>query len=144
LLPFRLRFVPLRAGEPVVAGGARVTPFPTTHLHSLQAAFQKNYPVGFECYSFLIEAGRLRIVHSADLGAPEDLAPMLEGTVDLLLCELAHFSIEDLFRYLHGRDIKRIAFVHLAKKYWENIKATRLASKCWAAFPFPFPKRVRN
>ncbi|MEO8427492.1 MAG: MBL fold metallo-hydrolase [Verrucomicrobiota bacterium] len=141
LLPFRLRFVPLCAGEPVTTGGARVTPFPTTHLHSLQADFQKNHPVGFESYSFLIEAGRLRIAHSADLGAPEDLGPTLERRVDLLVCELAHFNAEDLLRYLHGRDIRRIAFVHLAKKYWENIKATRrLASKMLGGIPFSFPQ----
>ena len=141
LLPFRLQFVPLRAGEPVVTGGARVTPFPTTHLHSLEAAFQKNHPVGFESYCFLIEAGRRRIVHSADLGAPEDLGPTLDKTVDLLVCEFAHFSAEDLLRYLCGRNIRRIAFVHLARKYWENIKATRrLAAKMLGGIPFSFPK----
>jgi hypothetical protein len=125
----------------VVTGGTRVTPFPTTHLHSHQTAFQKTHPVGFESYSFLIEAGRLRIVHSADLGAPEDLGPTLDKRVDLLVCELAHFSAEDLLRYLRGRDIRRIAFVHLAKEYWETIKATRrLAAKMLGGIPFSFPK----
>ena len=73
--------------------------------------------------------------------APEDLEPTLDKTVDLLVCELAHFSAEDLLRYLCGRDIRRIAFVHLARKYWENIKATRrLASKMLGGIPFSFPK----
>ena len=120
-----------------MTGGARVVPFPTTHLQGLQAAFQKNHPVGFESFGFLIEAGRRRIVHSADLGAPEDLRPTLNKRVDLLVCELAHFSAEDLFSYLRGRDIRRVAFVHLAKKYWGNIKATAGSRpKCWAAFLF--------
>ncbi len=130
LLKFRLRFEALRAGKAVVTGGVRVTPYRSTHLEGLRKVFQKKYPQKFEAFCFLIQAGRQRIGHSADIGQPEDLEPLLAQPLDLLVCELAHFRAEELFQYLQGRKIKRIVFVHLARRYWENLKETRrLAAK---------------
>ena len=87
----------------------------------------------------MIEAGRWRIGHSADLGAPEDLAPMLDQPLDLLVCELAHFKPEHLFLYLRGRAIKRLVLIHLARQYWENLgKTKRLAEKLLDGIPFCF------
>jgi ribonuclease Z len=141
LLQFRLRFENLRADKPVLTGKVRVTPHPTTHLEQLRLAFQKRYPQDFEAFCFLIEAGKLRIGHSADIGAPEDLEPLLEKPLDLLVCELAHFRAEDLFRYLKGRAVKRIVFVHVARPYWENLpKMRRIARKMLPHIPFTFAR----
>jgi ribonuclease BN (tRNA processing enzyme) len=130
LLKFRLRFEALRAGNAVVTGGVHVTPHRSTHLEGLRKVFQKKYPQKFEAFCFLIQAGRQRIGHSADIGRPEDLEPLVKQPLDLLVCELAHFQAEDLFCYLQGRKIKRIVFVHLARRYWENLKEMRrLAGK---------------
>ncbi len=74
---------------------------------------------------------KLRIAHSADLGAPQDLAPLLEKPLDLLVCELAHFEPKDLFRYLKGRDIGRIVFIHMARQHRENavlLRPSRLSA----------------
>ena len=139
LLPFKLQFAPLKAGQAVVTGEVKVTAFPTTHLDHFRRAFHKKHPVGYEAFSFLLEAGRLRIAHSADLGVPEDLAPLLEKPLDLLVCELAHFKAEDLFGYLRGRAIKRIAFIHLARAHWNNLKKIhRQAEKQLGGIPFSF------
>ncbi len=139
LLQFRLRFEPLRAAKSVAIGKVHVTPHPTTHLEQLRHTFQKRYPQDFESYSFLIEAGKRRIAHSADIGAPEDLEPLLKKPLDLLVCELAHFHAEDLFLYLKGRDIKRIVFMHLARTYWANLAKTRqLAKKMLGEIPCVF------
>lgn len=139
LLQFQLRFEALRAGKAVTTGKVRVTPFPTTHLEQLRHTFQKRYPQAFEAYSFLIEAGNRRIAHSADIGAPEDLEPLLKKPVDLLVCELAHFHAEDLFLYLKGRAIKRIVFMHLARPYWEDLpRMRRLAKKMLGEIPCVF------
>jgi len=130
LLRFRLKYQALRAGKPVLTGGVRVTPFRSSHLDSLRRAFQKEHPQHFAAFCFLIEAGRRRIGHSADIGRPEDLEPLLRRPLDLLVCELAHFPAEDLFNYLRGRKIKRIVFVHLARQHWENLNRTkRLAAR---------------
>jgi ribonuclease BN (tRNA processing enzyme) len=141
LLQFRLRFEALRAGKRVTTGNVRVTPFPTTHLEQLRLAFQKRYPQDFAAYSFLIEAGRLRIGHSADIGAPEDLRPLLKKPLDLLVCELSHFQAEDLFLFLRGHAIKRIVFMHVGRPYWENLpKTRRLAEKMLGGIPFVFAR----
>src|SRR5580704_438694 len=141
LLQFRLRFETLRARKPVLTDKVRVTPYPTTHLEQLRLAFHKRYPQDFQAFSFLIEADKVRIGHSADIGAPEDLEPLLKKPLDLLVCELAHFRAEDLFWYLKGRAIKRIVFIHVGRPYWENLpKTKRLAKEMLPGIPFIFAK----
>jgi ribonuclease BN (tRNA processing enzyme) len=141
LLQFKLRFEPLRAKQPVTTAGIRVTPCRTSHLDQLRLAFQKRYPQKFQAFCFLIEAGRIRVAHSADLGRPEDLEPLLQKPLDLLVCELAHFSPESMFRYLRGRKIKRIVFVHLARPYWDNLRRTReAAARMLGGIPATFAK----
>ena len=141
LLQFRLRFQALHKGRPVMTGKVRITPFSTTHLEQLRSAFQKRYPGRFQAFCFLLEAGRLRIGHSADIGRPEDLAPLLEKPLDLLVCELAHFKAEDMFAYLKGREIGKILFIHVARPYHQNLAKTgRLATRMLGGIPFSFAR----
>ena len=66
----------------------------------------------------------------ADLGKPEDLEPLLRRPLDLLICELAHFSPEQIFSYLEGKPIKQVVFVHLSRACLENLtNIRRLADK---------------
>jgi ribonuclease BN (tRNA processing enzyme) len=140
LLQFRLRLLPLRQKKPIRLASARVTPFPTSHLDGLRARFSKKYPSDFSSFCFLLEDAKHRVAHSADLGQPEDLAPLLAKPLDLLVCELSHFSPERLFAYLKNRLIKRIAFVHLARPLRQNLSATRgLAKKMLPNIPHTFP-----
>ncbi len=141
LLPFKLRFEALRAGKPAMTDAVKVTPYRSSHLDGLRRAFQKKHPQMYEAFCFLIEFGGMRIGHSADLGRPEDLEPLLKQPLDLLVCELAHFKVEDLLRYLRGRDIKRVVFTHLSRPYWENFKQTRrLAAKMLPDIPLLFAR----
>ena len=123
LMPFRTRYEPLQAGQPITLGAIRITPFPTTHLWGLRRLFQDKYPQRYEAFSFLIETPRARIAHSADIGAVQDLAPLVEKPLDLLVCELAHVDPEELFRFLQVRPIKRILFIHLARECVERFAA---------------------
>jgi ribonuclease BN (tRNA processing enzyme) len=141
LRQFRLLFESIEVGKPVIANNVRVTPFSTTHLEGLRRRFEKQYPQSFEAFSFVLEWDGLRIGHSADIGAAEDLAPLLEKPLDLLVCELAHVQPEDLFRYLRRFEIKRIVFVHVGRPYWENLEATRLqAAQMLRDIPFSFAR----
>jgi hypothetical protein len=111
----------------------------TTHLDALRKAFQAQHPQPFAAYCFLLETGSLRIGHSADLGKPNDLDPLLQRPLDLLVCELSHFTPEDLFAYLQGKPIQRIVFIHLNRAYWEQLPAVRkLAAKMLPEIPFTF------
>jgi hypothetical protein len=141
LLQFQLQFEPLKAGKSVMTGDVKVTPYPSTHLEQLRRAYQKKYPMDFAAYCFLIEKGLMRIGHSADIGCPEDLEPLLRKPLDLLVCELAHFRAEDLFLYLQSRQIKRIVFMHVGRPYWEDLKGTqRLAAKMLPNIPISFAR----
>jgi ribonuclease BN (tRNA processing enzyme) len=141
LLRFKLRLAALRAGKAVVTGNARVTPHRSSHLERLRKVYGKKYPLRYEAFCFLIEAGKKRIGHSADLGSPKDLEPLLQKPLDLLVCELAHFKAEDLFRYLRGRDIRQVVLVHLARAHSENLEKTRrLAERMLPDIPVTFAR----
>jgi ribonuclease BN (tRNA processing enzyme) len=141
LFKFSLQLKPLRAGKPIAISDVRVTPFATTHLARVRAALGRKYRSTFACHCFLLESGPLRIGHSADLGKPEDLDPLLKKPLDLLVCEMAHFKPEAIFSYLQGRPIKRIAFVHLARPYWADLPGIRrLAARMLPDIPHTFPK----
>jgi len=141
LLPFRLIFSPWVSGQPVLDQNVSITPFPTTHLHGLRKTFQAKYPGEYAAYCFLFESDGLRIGHSADLGSPQDLDPVLSAPLDLLVCEVAHFKPEELFGYLQGRRIGHIAFTHLARGNWERLEETRrLAAKLLPEKSFSFPQ----
>jgi ribonuclease BN (tRNA processing enzyme) len=141
LLNFRLKFVPIKAARPFSVRNVHVTPFYTTHLEGFRSRFQKKYRMDFSAFSFLFQARGLRIGHSADIGRPNDLDPILEKPLDLLVCELAHFAPEDLFCYLRGRAIGRVVFIHLARQYWENLAQTRrLAAKMLPDIPHSFAR----
>jgi len=140
-LDFRLELRPIPVGKPFSVGDARVTAFPTSHLAHTRARFGKKYKSDFSAFGFLLEAGGRRVVHSADLGKPEDLSPALEKPIDLLMCELAHFSPQEIFTFLHGRKVKRVSFMHVGRPFYEDLARTgRLAAKMLPNIPHSFPR----
>lgn len=141
LLHFRPKLQPLKSAVPFKAGGVQITAFSTTHLDGFRLKFQKKYDMDFSAFSFLFQHGGLRIGHSADLGKPEDLEPLLEKPLDLLVCELSHFPPEEMFNYLRGRSIKRVVFVHLSRALWKDFaKTRRLAAKMLPDIPHTFAR----
>ena len=142
LFNFDIKWAPIRAGRSFNAGRVRVTPHNTTHLQSFIRRFRARYRLQFDAFSFLLESGRTRIAHSADLGTPADLDPLLRKPVTALVCELAHFTPDDLFDYLAGRSIGKLVLVHLIDRYWEDRRtilqhASRALpkTKCFIARP---------
>jgi ribonuclease BN (tRNA processing enzyme) len=125
VLPFRVEFVRLEERKELKVGDARITPFGTTHLERTRARFGKKYRADFSAYCFLIEDKGVRIGHSADLGRPEDLEPLVTNPLGLLVCELSHFTPSQIFSCLRNRPIDQIAFVHIGRTYRENLSALR-------------------
>lgn len=121
LFGFKIQFTALQAGKAVQIGNLRLTGFPTTHLDGLCRAFQSKYRVGFDAFGFVLEGAGRRLLHSADLGAPEDLLPLLTKPLDLLVCEIAHFQPVELFSILRGHRIEQAAFVHLTRSLRERL-----------------------
>jgi ribonuclease Z len=129
LMGFKSIYKPLEARVPFHVRDVKITPFRTTHLDSLRESFQKAYPQAFDAFAFLIQTGRQTIVHSADLGAVTDLEPLLQEPVDLLVCELAHFSPEELFTCLRDKAIAKAAFVHVGRPFWEKLDETKALAR---------------
>jgi Cft2 family RNA processing exonuclease len=142
LLPFRLDLRPLRAARTLSAGGVRVTAYRTSHLDGFRRRFESKYPeTDFNAYCFLLESGGARVGHSADLGAPEDMEPLFKKRLDLLVCELGHFSPEQLFSYLAGRDIRHAVFIHLARPFRKELSRVRkLAARMLPDIPHTFAR----
>lgn len=139
LLQFPVTYKPLKAGAPIACGNARVTPFSTTHLDRLRNQFQAKYPQPFESFSFLLEVGGRRVAHTADVGSLADLEPLLTAPVEALVCEMAHLEPRRLFEFLHGKPVKRVIFIHLARAQWANLGSLRsLASATLGGVPFSF------
>jgi ribonuclease BN (tRNA processing enzyme) len=125
VLPFRLQLLALENERSVKVGDVRITPFYTTHLDRTRAQFGKKYRADFSAYCFLIEHKSVRIGHSADLGRPQDLEPLVARPLALLVCELSHVTPTEICSYLRGHQIKQIAFVHIGRAYRQNLPKLR-------------------
>jgi ribonuclease BN (tRNA processing enzyme) len=140
-LPFSFEFQKLEAGRAFRAGGVKITPFATSHLDGLQQKVRKHrrgFPA--EAFAFLFQHENRYVVHSGDLGSEQDLLPLLEHPLDLLVAELAHSEPADLFQLIAEHSVKKVAFVHLKEKFWRNRR--RLAVKAGRILPARvfFPK----
>lgn len=141
LLGFKLRLRPVLPRRSFQVNELRVTPHPTTHLDGLRRKFGRNHPGVFSSFCFLIQGAGRRVGHSADIGKPDDLEPLVAEPLDLLVCELAHFAPESMFSYLRGRAIRKIAFVHLSGEHWANLPRTRrLAKQMLGNIPHTFAR----
>ena len=112
LLHFKLEILPIREnGLTYCDKNLSLSPYPNTHL---QDRLKEKYPhLELESYSFLLEVDKKRIVYSGDIGKPEDLGPLLEQKIDLLISEMAHFKPEELFSYLSRKKIDKILLTHI-------------------------------
>ena len=100
-------------------GRLRVSVNSSTHLDGLRAKIDPGAADRFLAYSILYDwpATGKRLIYSADLGRPEDLALVLDRPCDLLICELAHFEPEELFAFLADKPVRRVCLTHLTARF---------------------------
>jgi ribonuclease BN (tRNA processing enzyme) len=110
--------------------GLQVSACPTTHLLSLG---NRTVDHRFRAYSLRIEHATFCLVFSGDLGAPKDLDRQLTKSLDLLICELAHFQPKELFRYLSTRPMRKVLLTHLAREL--TLQIDDLKKEAEAALP---------
>jgi ribonuclease BN (tRNA processing enzyme) len=122
-LPYKLHFIELKKGAEISLGkNVSAMPYPTTHVEKISRKMAGKHPeIAFKAFAFRIEAGDSTIVHTGDLGELEDLDPLLDRPVDLLVCELAHSTPREAFTFLRDKRVKQIAFVHVAIEYWRYL-----------------------
>ena len=115
LLPFDIAFRSLSEGASFKVGEIGVIAYPTSHLASLKERFGDRYAVSFEAFCFQLEYGGAVVGHSGDIGQIQDLEPLLQNPLDLLLCELAHVEPLALFARLKHASVGKIVFTHLGR-----------------------------
>jgi ribonuclease Z len=101
------------------AGQLRVAVNYTTHLEGLRELIDPKALDRFLAYSLDLRwpGNGKRLIYSADLGEPRDLDALLTEPCDLLICELAHFTPEDLFAYLKDKPVHRLCITHLSAEF---------------------------
>ena len=105
------------SGKALVMDTLRVTPFPTTHLDGFRKLTGNDQVKSF---LFEITAGDRRFVYSGDLGAPSDLHEVLKEPLELLICELSHFTPEELAGELRGARIGTLCLTHVSTEFDER------------------------
>ena len=145
LLPFALEW---RAWEDLpgpaeLPGGLRVTVSLTTHLDGLRKLIDPGATRRFLPYSLDLRwpaTGR-RLVYSADLGGPTDLDGLLrDQPADVLICELAHFAPEELFRFLADKRLGTLLLTHLTAEV--SARAGEVEQQARGALPHVLTVRV--
>jgi hypothetical protein len=132
--------LPLQPGQALRPRPLRITAHPTRHLDSLAALFRETHPeTCFDAFSFILEGAGKRVAHTADIGHEDDLDPLLEKPLDLLVCELAHVEPVKIFAKLKGRPIGQIAFIHLTDEYWRKRASLK---RCVLRDLGPIPCRI--
>ena len=100
-------------------GRLRVSVHPTSHLDGLRKLIDPAARDRFLAYSLAFDwpAGGKRFVYSADLGAPQDLEAILQAPCGLLVCEMSHFTPEELYAFLRDKLVGRLCLTHLTAEY---------------------------
>ena len=103
----RVRFRIAEAGEVYKDENVKVTYIPTHHMGA-----------GHPTYAILVTEGDKTALFTGDLShglKHNDLpAVALEGGVDLMVCELAHFGLLELAPYLEGLRVRTLCFHHVS------------------------------
>jgi ribonuclease BN (tRNA processing enzyme) len=111
VLSFPLDIFQWQSGIAITLNGVVVLPHTTTHLDQIR---QRVGNLAIESFLFEIIAAGKRFIYSGDLGSPEDLRARLDKPVDLLICELAHFSPQELINVLRGSSIGTLCLTHVS------------------------------
>lgn len=104
---------------PVELGaGLTVTPHPNSHLRRCYTDLP-GADASRPCASYSLEIVQegFRALFSGDLGEAAELANMVATPADLLVCELSHFTAEELAGVLRDARLHALCLVHLSEEY---------------------------
>lgn len=110
----RIRFKVPTSGEVYRDENIIVEYIPTAHM--------KN------SYAILVTAGDKRVLFGGDLShglRKQDVPSVIKEDIDGFVCELAHFTIDELTPYLEECRAKRLFFIHAKPKRYEDIELIR-------------------
>jgi len=96
--------------------GLTVTPHPNSHLKRCYLG-APGADASRPCASYSLELAHegFRALFSGDLGEAAELAPLVATPADLLVCELSHFTAEELAAVLRDARLHALCLVHLSE-----------------------------
>ena len=127
-LPYTVHLHSIRDGVVYQDEHLRVTAQHNTHLG-------EDGSNGWHAFSFLIEVDGKRVVHSGDVGKPEELDPLLENGCDLLIMETGHHKVKDVCEYAMRHGVTRLRFHHHGR---EIINDRPAAEALVASYPYDY------
>ena len=102
----RLRFNIVSTGVVYTDENIKVEYFPTAHMN-------KEHP----SYSILVTEGDKKVLFTGDLShglSRKDIASVaFDGEIDAMVCEMAHFGLDDIVPYLGKLKVKELYFNHI-------------------------------
>lgn len=111
-----LRLQPYKAGTAYEDEKLRVTAIPTKHCEN--------------SYALLLEAEGKKVLFTGDLCRPDVDFPEIafREELDLIVCELAHFSPDECVAAFDKTKAKRVVHTHIYEKRWGEALARLLAA----------------
>ena len=102
-------------------GGITVTPHPNSHLKRCYQG-TPGADASRPCASYSLEMSLegFRALFSGDLGEASEIVPLVALPADLLVCELSHFTAEELAGALRDARLHALCLVHLSEEYAAN------------------------
>ena len=79
-------------------------------------------------YAILVTEGEKRVLFGGDLShglRKKDMPTVINENLDGFVCELAHFTMEELTPYLEACKAKRLFFIHAKPKRYADIEAIK-------------------
>lgn len=111
-LSFPIQIHPLDPGDDFSIGPLKIKAHPNSHLQRHRRLLDGlNKPNQAQCYSFVVQAARRRLVYSSDLGHVADLAGIL-AAADLLVIEASHVDFAALGALLRTAGVARVLITH--------------------------------
>ncbi len=109
---FPIEFVALSPGGVHRCGSVRFCPVANRHLERHRVILKgSRKPNRAQCYSFVIEAGRSRMIYSADVGSVNEIASLLPGA-RFLVVEASHVDFGALSDIIIDPERLRILITH--------------------------------
>ncbi len=111
-LSFPIQIHPINPGGDFSIGAVKVKAHPNSHLQRHRRLLTgSGKPNQAQCYSFVVQASRRRLVYSSDLGQVADLTGVLDAT-DLLVVEASHVDFTELGTLLRSTGVTRVLITH--------------------------------
>lgn len=125
-LPFDVEFEPVSEGLIYDDGLLRVSAAPNRHLKAnpaYQTLLESQPQRQLESFSFRGEIEGLRFVFSGDINALDELEPLLDEAIDLLILEVAHYDPVQIRDFVRQHGIPRTILTHIHPGLEERIAA---------------------